>query len=536
MQRHAARRWLAATGIATALVVSSAVSAAAEPVPTLGVVLPDTLFAPGSPGTLAEATVLVSEPTTLHNLTIKYDFSDIADFADVAAEPGLCETAGTVVTCLFEEEMLDGWGGTYPGLAVSPKSGKAAGEEGELKVTVTADGLAAVSDTATVSIGEGVDLAAEAAPDLSAAPGGSYEEKLGVQNVGSVTAHGAVLALNGDLGILAGSPRYSNCTYQGDEPRVCVFDTDLAVGKSYGLTYPFKLRADTPAPGGQFIEFGWMTPAEWDAQKKALQKLGLGEVVGVPGSGPALALTEKARGELEPVEGDLFKISKQVDEAPWNNWTESAIKVTGNNPADAAAVGDRASGAAGTEVEVEVGVKNNGPASILPSRSGEGFGTVIFTVPPDSTVTDAADDCIASVGGEWDYDHPGRAGGTKYHCFPGLELPVGEKTTWAFKLRIDTATPDAKGKVELQSPFDPGEPLPPIYDSTPSNNVADVVLNGTATEEPSTPANPSPGGDDNGGLPVTGTPVAIVAGVGLLLAVAGFVLFRLARRRRLTEV
>jgi LPXTG-motif cell wall-anchored protein len=55
-----------------------------------------------------------------------------------------------------------------------------------------------------------------------------------------------------------------------------------------------------------------------------------------------------------------------------------------------------------------------------------------------------------------------------------------------------------------------------------------VVLNGTTPE--------SPGDDDNGGLPVTGTPVAIIAGVGLLLAASGFVLYRMARRRRLTEV
>jgi hypothetical protein len=153
-------------------------------------------------------------------------------------------------------------------------------------------------------------------------------------------------------------------------------------------------------------------------------------------------------------------------------------------------------------------------------------------VPPGATVTGAPDDCFASDGGGWDWDHPGQAGGAKYLCHPGLEIPVGEPILFAFKLRIDTATPDAKGKVELISDFEEGEPLPSIFDTDPSNNVAYVVLNGTAPESP----NPSPSGDDNGGLPVTGTPVAIVAAVGILLAIAGFVLFRTARRRRLTEV
>jgi LPXTG-motif cell wall-anchored protein len=104
-----------------------------------------------------------------------------------------------------------------------------------------------------------------------------------------------------------------------------------------------------------------------------------------------------------------------------------------------------------------------------------------------------------------------------------------------FKLRIESATPDAKGKVEVAE-FFTERPLPDVIDGNPDNNVAYVVLNGTAPPSPSAPASPSPSGDHNGGLPVTGTPVIVIAAAGLVLAAMGFVLLRIARRRRLTEV
>src|SRR4051794_752794 len=112
MQRRAARQWLAATGIAAALVVSSAVSASAEPAPTLGVILPDTLLAAGSAGTETDPVLLASEPTVVHNLTLKYDLSDISTLADVAFDEFHCTRADTVITCVYEEEQLDPWGGS----------------------------------------------------------------------------------------------------------------------------------------------------------------------------------------------------------------------------------------------------------------------------------------------------------------------------------------------------------------------------------------------------------------------------------------
>jgi hypothetical protein len=538
MQRSAARRWLAATGIAAALVVSSAVPAAAEPAPTpaLGVVLPDTLIAADSPGTETDPVVVVSQSTILHNLTLKYDVSDVADLVDIGFNDSYCDIDASVITCVYEEESVDPWGSSYIGLTIVPKAGAADGDEGDLKVTASADGLAAVSDTAKVSIGEGVDLAAEIAPDLSQAPGAAYEEKVGVQNVGAVTAHGAVLLFYGDYAIEAGATRYSNCTYDGDQYRACTFEGDLASGKSYGSTFPFRLRADTAAPGRDFIEFVWLTPAEWAAQKTFLQKMGYGDVIGQPGSGPAISLAEKAKAPVEQPEAAAAKSAnspKQVDEDPSNNWTDSTITVTGNQKADVSAFGDTATGAVGAEVEVEFGNKNNGPAAIDYGRGGDYIAEVLFTVPSGSTAVQVPVACYPVVGDEVDFEHPGKAGAAKYLCASAIQLPVGATDTFVFKLRITTATPDAKGEVKVTD-FFTGR-LDPLIDANPANNVAYVVLNPTA---PSTDGpTPGPSTDTNGGgLPVTGTPVIVIAVSGVALLVAGFVLYRTARRRRLTEV
>lgn len=534
MQRRAAWRRLAATGIAAALVAGFPASASAEPAPALGVVLVDTLLAPDSPGTLSEAIVFSSEPGTLHNLTVKFDAAGISTFIDVGVvHTDVCDAAGDVVTCTFDTVAADDLINAWASVALVPKPGAALGDEGELKVTVSADGVTSASDTATVSIAEGVDLAAEVVANTTGTPGGTYTQKFGVQNVGSLAAHGAVLEIFGDFGVEAGTPRYSNCTYVDNRPRTCSFDTDLAPGKSYGATIPFKLRADNMAPERQDVQLSWVTPDELAVEQKAFGKLGI-DFVGEPGDGPALALTEKAKGELPPVEFVLKNgtkhSQKQLDEEPDNNWTYTTINVTGNNPADVAAVGDNASGAAGAEVGVQLGVKNNGPATIDPDNSAESFADVVFTVPPGSTVTDAPFDCApVEPDGQVDWTNKrGEPGGRKYVCDPGMFLPAGERILFPFKLRIDTATPNAKGKVEVTMYYEERPPRK-VIDSNPNNNVAYVVLNAAAPESPAP-------GDDNGGLPVTGTPAAIVAAVGLALAVVGFVLFRMARRRRLTEV
>jgi hypothetical protein len=531
MRRTAARRWLAATGIATALLLPFAVSAAAAPAPTFAIILPDTLVAAGSGVTQTDPVVVPSEPVVLHNLTFRYDLSEVSAFVDVTFDEFQCTHTSHVITCVYDDQSLGG-GSSFIGLTIAAKATAEEGDEGSVTITATADGFAAVTDTGKVSVGQGVNLAAEIAPNVTAAVGGGYDEKLGVQNVGTVTGHGVVLQFFGDYAIEAGALRYSNCTYEGNQYRTCMFDTEMAPDKSYGAALPFRLRGDTAAPDKEFIEFGWLTPAEWDAEKAFLTKLGLPGAIGQPGNGPALTLTEKGK---EPVETpDFMKTRqgvKQTDTVPADNFTESTITVTGHQSGDVAAFGDQAGGAAGAEVGVTLGVVNLGPAAIDHGRSAEDIVDVLFTVPPGTTVTQAPEQCFPFLGADPDFEHPGRAGAKKYICGSGFFMKPADKVAFAFKLRINTVIANAKGEVKVTDFFS-GQPLRPIIDSNPANDIAQVVLNGTSPASPS--ANPSP--SEGAGLPVTGTPTLMITFLGALTVAFGFVLYRLARRRRVTGV
>lgn len=511
MRRLSALRWLCATGFA-ALAVAPAAAAAAEPAPQLGIVMPDTLLTPGSPGTITGAYIVADRSVFLSNVKVTYNLADVAGFVDITAgDPAVCGRAGDTVTCTFPELAVDDWYLGLSHLGLVPKADAAVGDEGVVKVTISADGATGASDTATVAIGEGVDLAAEKASNGSAPPGGISIHALGVQNVGSVAAHGAVLIVDTDAPIHA-TPIFDNCLYDSGRLRACEFPTELAVDHSYGLTMPFDVRSDAIAPSIAVAVFRWATPAEWAALRTQLEKMG--EPVGRPGSGKTLALTEKPKADLERAD------AKQVDVDATNNSTESTITVTGQNPADVAAVGAHASGAVGGAVDVKIGVTNKGPAAITPTRTYDGYASVRFTKPAGTTVISAPAGCVKITSDwEWAWDHEGEPGGDRYLCFPGYELAPGQSVLFAFRLRIDTGalTP---GKVELHSVYQEHTPLPAVYDADPRNNIAEVTV--------------TVSGDDN--LPVTGTPVVMVVTAGAIVAALGFLLVRLARRRRLTEI
>jgi LPXTG-motif cell wall-anchored protein len=75
--------------------------------------------------------------------------------------------------------------------------------------------------------------------------------------------------------------------------------------------------------------------------------------------------------------------------------------------------------------------------------------------------------------------------------------------------------------------------LQPQYDKDPSNNEAAVRITRAAAD-----ASPSPSGSSGnalGGLPVTGTPAALLAAIGVFILGSGFMMFRLARRRKLVD-
>ncbi|WP_117212679.1 hypothetical protein [Allorhizocola rhizosphaerae] len=393
--------------------------------------------------------------------------------------------------------------GVMPDIRFKPVPGAPAGTSGEVKVTVSAKDVSPASTTFAVTIGEGVDLAAGPPVELSSTPGADLAPPLQVGNVGDTTAHGAVAVFYGDYAF-AVSKQHSNCTYSEGRLTSCTFTEDLLADKTYVTKepLPLKLRPDTEAPGSEWLEIAWVTPAEFEILKKEIARSNPGWF-GTPGTGSRLELVEKASIDR----------AGQVDLDPTNNWTQITVQVTGDNPADLAAIGGSASGAAGTVVPLDLGLKNLGPATIDHGRSGEPTSQVNIQLPPGSSLTEMPEGCVALGGnGQPDHSNPGNLAARGIACWPaGYLFIAGTQATFPVKLRIDEATANATGKVMVVTPYCEDN-CDPNYNE--SNNNADIALNASVS------------------LPVTGVQVGLLVGTGTLLLVAGIALFVLARRRR----
>jgi LPXTG-motif cell wall-anchored protein len=250
-----------------------------------------------------------------------------------------------------------------------------------------------------------------------------------------------------------------------------------------------------------------MTSAEYEDFAEYLENVGVSP--GKPGTGPELTLAVDDRAR-----------APQVDTDPENNWSSYAVTVTGSNGTDLAAIGDKLTGAAGDEVTANVGLRNNGPAT-LDDPSGASVTYLRVDVPPGTTVISASRSC-QPIKGEG-LGQPGEAGGSSYHCYSSIRSIAGEEETYEFTLRIDEVVANAKGSVEVNVPcpcggFDD--------DLKPANDTAAILVNATGGG--------GGGGEDGDGgtLPITGAQTGLIAGVGGLLLAVGVGGFVLARRRR----
>ncbi len=202
----------------------------------------------------------------------------------------------------------------------------------------------------------------------------------------------------------------------------------------------------------------------------------------------------------------------QADADPGNNWQPLAVKVTGKNGVDLEAIGATARGGVGTVVDVNVGVRNNGPATLDRTANGGAAAVVIITIPGGTTVVAAPYGCRIA---DDDSLRTGN-GGLQYACFTDPELTSGGRLTWKFRLKITNFWPDASGFVEVNPPCNCDRFAD---DTDKSNNVAPILMN------------PS-GGGEGGGLPITGPQTTTIGAAGAALVAAGLLGFLLARRRR----
>ncbi|NJP34264.1 LPXTG cell wall anchor domain-containing protein [Micromonospora thermarum] len=510
MLKHSTRRWLAGIGVAGALVAASATPASAEE--SGGEVFlfaNSVLLAPG--GAPKSVTLHAFTEAFPEDLTVTVDKSKVTGFADVSLTdtlPGCTDTASTI-TCKFKgEDVID----YLLDLTVEAKDSAAAGDKGDLTFTLATEGEESVSTTATVEIGEGIDLKAQESFAFSGAPGTSAKSPLGVTNIGKTTARDAVLFFAMTPGLVP-AQRHSNCSYLfafGTHFARCGMG-EIAPGAvlQLGGSAALKIADDAWAPGEQYGVAVWFGSGDW---AEFVAEFPVPAEEWEKGSGSAL--------ELVPAVTSAARGLKQVDTDPSNNATEISATVKGYQRADAAVTGAEVAGTVGRTVTAKVGFVNNGPAMINAYMPGEQTTAAQVTIPAGATVVAVPEQC-APVKGD-DIGGFGEPGGRVYFCEWFDLLRKGDAAVLEFGLRIDKLS-GAAGSVELLH-FSLGEDDSPVADLNPKNDVAPFALKG---------ASGGGGGDgDDPTLPITGDSTTLVTVVGGLLLLAGAAGYVVARRRR----
>ncbi|RLP89254.1 LPXTG cell wall anchor domain-containing protein [Micromonospora sp. CV4] len=517
MLTHSTRRWLAGLGVAGAFVAASASPAVAqETKPQLSIYFGDNTIATDTTGKIDGTILYSTAPVVLQGVTVRYDYRDLAGKATLTEEGESADDCTSpekgilVCTERFEVGIEDGWGlGGLAPVVIAPTDAAKEGDVGALKVTLSADGFDAVSHEAKVRVGEGVDLAGADPIAVSGRPGAKISAPLKVSNAGETPAKGVSVVFFNDYGIQA-DKRYSNCTYVDNSLRSCTFDQELAKGASYSTPLEYRIAKDAYAPGFEYGEHNWMTIAEYEDFRSYLETNGFS--LGKPGDGDVLTLSEAGKSAR----------GVQADKNPDNNWSHVEVTVTGKNGTDLAAIGDDVKGAAGAKVTATVGFRNNGPATLDYTRGNSSVTHMTVGIPTGVTVVEAPETCAPVEGDQ--YGELGEAGGRQYRCIPSPFIKAGDEEKVTFGLRIDKVIPDAAGTVKVNVPCECDGGF--YADLKPANDTAKILVNATGGD------GGQGGGDDDGGLPVTGQSTGLIAGLGALLLAAGVGGYLVAKRRR----
>lgn len=511
MKMTRARRRLAGFGLVAALTGAAATPAmAAEPAPTIQIFVNNITVAPDGPEKWGDVLALV--PGAPDEYVVTIDRTGISGFAAVdvpSAEYVTCTADGAVLSCKVKNPFGDA-GLLGLEFSVTAKKDAVPGDSGELAVTVSAPGLGSGSYRSTIRVGEGVDLVAGALDTQTVQPGGRVVAPLTVANRGDRPVNGAVLLVFGASYGLSKPSQHSNCTYLTEMPFdsvfACTFDAALQSGDSYGLAAPlsFEVPADIWAPSDQWGHAEWFTVGDWEDFASAT---GFGELPSAPGTGEPLTLQPIAKMPARTA------AAPQTDISPYDNGTDIRVEVHGNNRGDLAAVGATLTGNVGDKLKATVGVKNVGPVV------GSGpFTVVLVSLPEGTTAVAKPADCEDVDQDFWDEYGAGRPM-PEYLCFPAEPVQQGETAGFTFTVRLDRADSGASGTVSLMHLTDDGQV---VADRDPANDTAKIMVNPTAGA--------------GGGLPVTGAPTWLLAGLGTALLALGAAGFAIARRRRIRFV
>jgi hypothetical protein len=279
---------------------------------------------------------------------------------------------------------------------------------------LTAAALSVAGLAVPASAADSTAMVAGGQQEITAALGDTFQTTLSVTNTGTSAIDGAAITFATNWGF-EDVAQFANCEYDAGQMRACVFDQTLEPGKSYRLVVPYKVRADTYAPGGIYGQFGWQPAAEHTT-------------AGAPGTGATLRLQE----------GDRIGTGNN------GGWQAVDVTVTGKNGSDLVALGTGLVGGVGAVVNAEVGVRNAGPATLDGTMSGTSLGDVRVTIPAGTSVVTVPSGCDLAAD-----DEPAQPGAVQYMCSTAKLFKAGATKTWTFPLKINKAVAGAAGSVEV---------------------------------------------------------------------------------------
>jgi hypothetical protein len=465
-------------------------------------------------------------------VTLTLDLSKLSDDV-IATAPDWngCKLEDQKVTCpvgALEAGQTD----DIPALILASRTGAAIGPAGEVSVTIDGaeDDANPGDDTTTFPvtvIASGPDLVV-VADDLTTeknpvGPGDKVPFHGAIGNEGDTAATDATITLNLPTAATV-VERYSDCTY------VSYFPNAIGGAYVYGpgaITCPLPtlepnegLLLFDPATGESLfnVTFGRNLPGpdqnygniEAHLADEAQAAKGVKRVAGTGPSFAAAAAklqkkTQASTSALAKRKSALREIDESDNYASFAFWSKK-------NTLDVRVDAKPISGKVGQIVKLRYEIVNQGPS--------DGGGPSMLITAPSGTVLLPAEWCYTDG-----TENEQRPESKKLRCnfeseYPAVASGYGKVTT-TVRLKIKS-TPGKDGTIYAESC------CVGSTDSNKANNTARIVF----TTGGGTGATGDDGGS-GGGLPITGSPVALVAGIGGAVVVIGIVLMFVFRRRRL---
>ncbi|WP_035847823.1 hypothetical protein [Kitasatospora azatica] len=551
----------AAIGTAAAGLLAAA--ATAVPAHAAGISLqlrlPNSLQIPLTPpadpasdsNSLLEVSISSTGGSQIDQAKLTFDASALAGIADFHAKGSTCTAQGAVTTCT-ESHLPAGGTGIGDHLWLTAAPGVKPGTTGVLHVALSSAEATGTSADLKVTVG-GPDLKLKDFPQVShAKPGDTLSPVVEVANLGQLPTSKLYLEFVLPDG-LAADQRAANCVY-ADVPATVtgVLDT---IGSP-------RLPAETV---GECIVDAAVAPGE--VYRIDPVKLGVTKTAFAVRGGISVFTTEDARNAQYPQWNKQYKLragtgtpltaTKITDDALLHAPRRSGdnlgdLEVSADNTANFVALGSWAPQGDGKQGTLSVGLRNDGPASIIYGGSGDDPADLRVVLPQGSTVTKSPADCYLRD----------KASPLVYICRASYMVPAGSKTGFDFQLQVDPSTaPTAQAYLVSAYELDNAKPSTLSFDPNPADNSVQVSLvaqpsgstvspTPSASRAGSTGAAASPtasapredstdpavvhAGDDGTGLAFTGggSNAGVIAAIGGGLAVVGGGAVFYATRRR----